>query len=82
MCIRDSRGPDRILGGRGNDLLIGGPGHDLVNGGPGGDRFFAGGGNDLVLSRDGLGETVDCQDGRGDFVRADPRDRLRGCERP
>jgi hypothetical protein len=75
------RGPDRILGGRGDDLLIGGPGHDLVNGGPGGDRFFAGGGNDLVLSRDGLGEPVDCQDGRGDFVRADPRDRLRGCER-
>ncbi|HYN52774.1 MAG TPA: hypothetical protein VES62_17785 [Thermoleophilaceae bacterium] len=79
--IDGGRGPDRILGGRGNDLLIGGPGHDLVNGGPGGDRFFAGGSNDLVLSRDGLGEAVDCQDGRGDFVRADRNDRLRSCER-
>lgn len=75
------RGPDRMLGGRGDDLLIGGPSRDLVNGGPGGDRFFAGGANDLVLARDGRGERVDCQDGRRDLVRADPDDRLHGCER-
>lgn len=75
------RGPDRILGGRGSDLLIGGPGHDLVAGGPGGDRFFSGGGNDRVITRDRLGEPVDCQDGRNDRVRADPRDRLSSCER-
>jgi hypothetical protein len=75
------RGPDRILGGRGSDLLIGGPGHDLVAGGPGGDRFFSGGGNDRVITRDRLGEPVDCQDGRNDRVRADLRDRLSGCER-
>lgn len=75
------RGPDRVLGGRGDDRLIAGPGHDLVAGGPGADLFFAGGGNDRVFSRDGLGEVVDCQDGRSDRVRADPPDRLSGCER-
>lgn len=74
------RGPDRILGGRGDDRLIGGPGHDLVAGGPGADLFFAGGGNDRVVSRDGLAEPVDCQDGGSDRVRADARDRLFGCE--
>lgn len=74
------RGPDSILGGRGNNILIGGPERDLITGGPGDDRFFAGGGNDLLLSRDGRAERIDCQDGRRDFVRADPRDRLRGCE--
>jgi Ca2+-binding RTX toxin-like protein len=63
-------GNDRIAGGRGRDQIIGGPGRDLLSGGRGRDHINA---------RDPKREMVKCGPGR-DFVRADRRDRLRGCE--
>jgi hypothetical protein len=41
---------------------------------------LAGPGDDAINSVDGVRETIDCGSGR-DTVRADRRDRLRGCEK-
>jgi hypothetical protein len=81
-------GGDRLLGGRGDDDLFGGPGRDRLSGGPGRDRLAGGPGpdtltagaqRDVVDARGGGRDLVICGSGR-DTVRADDRDRLRGCE--
>jgi Ca2+-binding RTX toxin-like protein len=73
-------GSDKLTGGRGNDRLTGGPGHDTISPGDGKDLVFAGGGNDTINAVDGVKETIDCGAGK-DTVRADRRDRLKGCEK-
>jgi hypothetical protein len=87
--LRGRAGHDCLIGGSGRDRLEGEEGDDRLTGGPGGDRltddkgtnaFDAGPGGDLVDARNGARETVRCGPGH-DLVRADRRDRLRGCER-
>jgi Ca2+-binding RTX toxin-like protein len=81
-------GDDVLTGGRSSDVLDGGPGNDRVegnggrdqiDGGPGRDLLSGGRGGDRVEARDSERDTVRCGSGR-DRVRADRRDRLRGCE--
>jgi hypothetical protein len=79
--LRGRRGDDELLSGPGNDQLSGGPGNDKISGGPGGDEFSGGRGDDSINSADGVVERVNCGGGRRDRIRADRRDRLRGCER-
>ena len=67
------RGDDHITGGAGPDLI------DIVDGGPGRDFIIAGAGPDRINSRDTVRDRVRCGAGRDD-VKADRRDRLRGCE--
>ena len=83
------KGEDALFGGAGNDSLVGGSGRDLLSGGAGGDRLVGGPGrnryygdtgNDSINSANGVRELVDCGFGR-DTVKADPRDRLSGCEK-
>ena len=78
--LNGAAGNDSITGGTGDDRLSGGAGRDSITGGRGRDSINAGPGNDRVNSVDGRAETVDCGKGR-DVVRADRRDRLKGCER-
>lgn len=82
-------GRDRLLGGPGRDRLRGGVGGDTLYGnedadtiepGRGSDLVFAGPGDDTIAARDGVRDRIDCGPGV-DTVRADRRDRLRGCER-
>ena len=73
---------NNIIGGRGDDRIIGGAGPDLIDlidGGPGRDLIIAGAGPDRINSRDSTRDRVRCGPGRDD-VKADRRDRLRGCE--
>jgi Ca2+-binding RTX toxin-like protein len=81
-------GNDRLIGGAGNDRLYGSGGRDTLEGGRGRDRLVGGkgrdalkggAGNDTLVAKDGARDVVDCGKGR-DTVRADRRDRLRGCE--
>jgi Ca2+-binding RTX toxin-like protein len=87
--LRGRLGHDCLIGGTGRDRLEGEAGNDRLTGGSGGDvlidelglnAFEAGPGADYVNSRNGNRETVRCGPGF-DRVRADRRDRLRGCER-
>ena len=78
--IAGAGGYDMIEGGPGNDRVTGGGDADEITGGPGKDRLFGGDGGDLIKSRDSARDTVRCGPGR-DRVRADRRDRVRGCER-
>ena len=71
---------DLLYGGTGNDRVAGGGGRDQIIGGPGRDLLSGGRGRDHINARDSKRERVRCGPGR-DFVRADPLDRLRGCER-
>jgi hypothetical protein len=73
-------GNDNLVGGSGNDLLSGGSGGDVIVGGPGKNRYDGGHGKDSINAANGVRELVDCGFGR-DFVKADRRDRLNGCER-
>jgi hypothetical protein len=73
-------GDDKLTAGKGNDRLTGGPGNDTISPGSGRDVVDAGGGNDTINSVDGVKETISCGAGR-DTVRADRRDRLKGCEK-
>ncbi len=73
-------GNDNVVGGSGRDLLSGGSGGDVLVGGPGRNRYEGGMGSDSINSANGVRELVDCGFGR-DFVKADRRDRLSGCER-
>jgi len=73
-------GSDRLVGGSGNDLLSGGSGGDIIAGGPGKNRYDGGLGPDSINAANGVRELVDCGFGR-DFVKADRRDRLSGCEK-
>ena len=52
----------------------------MIVGGPGRNRYDGGMGSDSINSANGVRELVDCGFGR-DFVKADPRDRLSGCEK-
>ena len=52
----------------------------MLVGGPGRNRYEGGMGSDSINSANGVRELVDCGFGR-DFVKADPRDRLSGCEK-
>jgi Ca2+-binding RTX toxin-like protein len=72
-------GNDLIAGGNGNDTISGGSGNDKINGGQGKNRVSGGTGNDNISAANGRVERINCGSGR-DKVRADRRDRLRGCE--
>jgi RTX calcium-binding nonapeptide repeat (4 copies) len=72
-------GNDRLTGAGGADLIAAGRGRDLIFGGPGRDRINPGGDAPSVLPRDSHRDMLRCGAGR-DRVRADRRDRLRGCE--
>jgi Ca2+-binding RTX toxin-like protein len=61
-----------LLGGLGNDTIATGAGKSLT--------VDAGAGNDSVDSKNGKRETVVCGLG-ADTVKADKRDKLKGCER-
>lgn len=78
--ITGGRFDDEIDGGAGNDRIAGGGGADQITGGPGKDRLLGGTGRDSINSRDSKRDIVRCGSGR-DRVKADRRDRLRGCER-
>lgn len=79
-ALRGRGGRDSLRGKAGEDCLAGGRGADRLNGGPDADDIAAGRGKDRIDARDGERDLVRC--GRGaDRVKADPRDRLRGCER-
>jgi hypothetical protein len=78
--LTGGNGADKLTGGRGNDRLNGGNGDDTLSPGAGHDAIAGGAGNDTINSVDGVRETVDCGKGR-DTVRADRRDRLKGCEK-
>ncbi len=75
------RGKDRLRGRGGDDCIRGGRGGDRISGGKGKDKVSGGAGNDRINSRDGVREKVLCGKGKRDRVRADRKDRLRGCER-
>ena len=77
--VQGDAGNDSLSGGAGADKLVGGAGKDKLNGGRAKDSFNGGAGNDAINSKDRVRETVNCGRGR-DTVKADKRDRLRGCE--
>ena len=83
------RGADSLFGGDGDDCLSGGAGDDWLSGGRGADTIDtgkgvnvvrAGAGNDSVKARNRKRDSIDCGPGK-DTVKADRRDRLRGCEK-
>jgi hypothetical protein len=78
-CLIGGTGGDQLDGEKGNDRLTGGVGGDVLVDGFGTNAFDAGPGSDRVDARNGSRETVRCGPGF-DRVRADRRDRLRGCE--
>jgi len=78
--LRGTTRGDRLSGAGGADTILGRAGNDCLAGGRGRDTISAGPGNDVVDARDGQVDRVDCGPGR-DTVRADRRDRVRGCER-
>lgn len=79
-----------ISGGPGNDAIVFGPnasglargeaGTDYILGGPAPDRIGGGPGSDIINVLGGGRDIVACGAGV-DGVRADPSDRLLGCER-
>lgn len=79
-AITGSGRRDLLYGGTGDDRITGAGGRDQITGGLGRDLLLGGRGRDHIHSRDSKRDRVRCGSGR-DFVRADPRDRLRGCER-
>jgi hypothetical protein len=88
-CLRGGAGDDLLDGGAGNDTLTGGDGRDhlaggagddTISGGAGRDTVSAGSGTDTINAADDVAETIDCGAGK-DTVRADPRDRLKHCEK-
>lgn len=79
---------ENLIAGEGNDsltgdglanLLVGGGGSDTLLGGDGVDSVFGGPGADSVVSRDAVGDTVDCGS-EFDAVLADVLDYVSGCE--
>jgi hypothetical protein len=86
--LEGEEGNDVLLGGRSFDELDGGAGRDrllgrgradLIRGGLGRDLLFGGRGGDFLRDRDAKRDVMRCGSGR-DRVKADRRDRLRGCE--
>jgi Ca2+-binding RTX toxin-like protein len=78
--LRGTTRGDRLSGAGGRDRIVGRAGAGCLTGGRGRDTISGGPGNDVMNARDGAVDTVSCGPGR-DTVRADRRDRLRGCER-
>ncbi len=79
-CVLGNKGRDRLRGDAGNDQLKGGNSRDRLVGGAGADKIRAGAGPDKINSRDGDKDRVKCGSGV-DRVRADRKDKLKGCER-
>ena len=79
-AITGSTRRDLLYGAAGNDRVAGAGGRDQIIGGAGRDLLSGGRGRDHIHSRDSKRDRVRCGHGR-DFVRADPLDRLHGCER-
>lgn len=77
--LSGGRSSDGLYGGTGNDRVAGGGGRDRLLGGPGRALLSGGRGRDSIDARDSTRDGVRCGPGR-DSVRADRRDRLRGCE--
>jgi Ca2+-binding RTX toxin-like protein len=77
--LTGGRQGDNLNGGDGNDRLKAAGGADSIRAGQGRDLIFGGPGRDRINSRDSIRDTVRCGAGR-DRVKADRRDRLRGCE--
>jgi Ca2+-binding RTX toxin-like protein len=84
-----AKGNDTLIGSPDGDVLSGGKGDNILQGGAGNDdlfadkgksRYSAGAGDDFVRSRNRVRERVNCGSGR-DYVNADRRDRVRGCEK-
>src|ERR671911_3076720 len=73
------RQDENLSGGGGTDRLRSAGGPDSLRPGAGRDLVFGGPGRDRVNSRDSHRDRVRCGAGR-DRVKADRRDRLRGCE--
>lgn len=73
-------GSDTLRGEGGGDCVDGGAGRDVIRGGDGRDDLRGDAGRDEIDSVDGQRDTVACGPGR-DRVRADRKDRVRGCER-
>lgn len=69
-----------VFGDGGADRMTGGDGFDSIYGGKGRDRVTAGAGSDTLFLKDGERDVADCGSGR-DSVRADRKDRLKGCEK-
>ncbi len=79
-CLHGGDGDDQVEGGKGDDRVGGGPGKDRVKGGRGEDTLQAGGGRDRIDAADGERDIVSCG-GANDRVRADRKDKTRGCEK-
>ena len=73
-------GGDRLMGAGRTDALTGGPGNDFLTGRGGSDGFAGGQGDDAVDSKDGVEESVFCDDGASDTISGDPDDATYGCE--
>ncbi|MEA2374133.1 MAG: hypothetical protein QOD53_596 [Thermoleophilaceae bacterium] len=69
--LKGNAGKDKLFGGRGNDRLDGGKGKDVLSGGAG---------KDTINAKDGARDSVNCGSGKHDKVRADKKDKLKGCE--
>jgi len=78
--LNGGSGNDTLSGGSGNDRLSGSTGNDRINGGSGKNTYSGGPGTDTISAANGRIEKIDCGSGR-DSVRADRKDRIKGCER-
>jgi Ca2+-binding RTX toxin-like protein len=72
-------GDDFLQGDAGDDQVRGGAGNDTIRPAAGADTVDAGAGDDRIDALVDGADVIDCGRGR-DTVRADRRDRLRGCE--
>jgi RTX calcium-binding nonapeptide repeat (4 copies) len=70
---------DTLKGNGGANVLKGRGGKDKVKGAKGKDTMNGGGGADVLLARDGAADVVRCGKGH-DVAKADPADKLKGCE--
>ena len=63
LSVSGGSGADVIHGGYGDDELDGGSGPDTISGGLGADRADGSEGDDVLRLRDGVADTVRCEDG-------------------
>jgi serralysin len=61
-------------------MIKGNADNDEISGGDGRDKISGGAGNDDINSHDSSKDWVDCGPGHNDYVDADRRDVLSGCE--
>lgn len=78
--VLGSPGADDITGADGAETLVGAEGADRLDGRGGQDHLNGAGGDDLLLSRDGLVDSVNCGDGANDRAVGDANDVYLGCE--